>query len=131
MLAAQPRDNAPPMTSPQDLKAAIDTLLAEGGRVPEGWLVVFLAPAEGTPVEEAATALARLFKALAGKRRLLVGGNEDTFRPRPHILHRIVVKNAREERYDYFFFPDDSVVISGYWGQTFPVLFRRRQTSAG
>jgi len=113
------------MKTPQELKAAIDTLLSAEGAIPDGWLVVFLAPPDGTSVEEGAQQLGRLFKALAGARRMLVGGQQDPFRPRPHILHRIVVQNAKEARFDYFFFPEDEVVVSGYWKQTFPVLFPR------
>ena len=113
------------MMTPTELKSAIDTLLSEGGSVPEGWLVVFLTPPEGTPTDAGAQLLGRLFKALASSRRMLIGGQQDPFRPRPHILHRIVVQNAEEARFDYFFFPEDEVVISGYWKQNFPVLFRR------
>ena len=112
------------MKTPQQLKAAIDTLLAEGGHVPEGWLVVFLQPGTDA-VEEGAARFGRLFKALSSSQRMLVGGEQDPFRPRPHILHRIVIRNARAERFDYFFFPEAEVVISGYWDQTFPVLFPR------
>ena len=113
------------MKTPQELKAAIDTLLSAEGALPEGWLVVFLAPPEGTAVEAGAQLFGRLFKSLAASRRMLVGGQQDPFRPRPHILHRIVVQNAKEARFDYFFFPEDEVVVSGYWKQTFPVVFPR------
>lgn len=112
------------MKTPQQLQAAIDTLLDEGGHVPEGWLVVFLHP-DTADAEEGAARFGRLLKALSTRQRLLVGGERDPFRPRPHILHRIVVRNAREERFDYFFFPEAEVVISGYWDQTFPVIFPR------
>ncbi len=113
------------MKTPEQLQDAIDTLLDEGGSVPDGWLVIFLAPPEGTSPQDAAPMFARMFKALSEKRRLLVGGDQPVFRPRPHILHRIVTRNALEERYDYFFLPDEEVVISGYWGLSFPVLFPR------
>ena len=113
------------MKTPQELKAAIDTLLVEDGYVPEGWLVVFLTPVEGTHARDAAVQFARLFKALSSGRRMLVGGDRDPFRPQPHILHRIVVRNAQEKRYDYFFFPEEEVVVSGCWNMTFPILFRR------
>ena len=113
------------MKTPQELKAAIDTLLSAEGSLLEGWLVVFLAPPEGSSVEAGAQLFGRLFKSLAASRRMLVGGQQDPFRPRPHILHRIVVQNAKEARFDYFFFPEDEVVVSGYWKQTFPVVFPR------
>ncbi len=113
------------MKTPEQLQDAIDTLLEEDGFLAEGWLVVFLAPPEGTEPAAASLLYARLLKALAKSRKMLVGGDQTIFRPRPHILHRIAIRNALEERYDYFFFPADEVVISGYWGLSFPVMFPR------
>ncbi|MFT5680209.1 MAG: hypothetical protein ACI8RZ_001115 [Myxococcota bacterium] len=113
------------MKTPDQLQDAIDALLTEGGSVPDGWLVVFLAPPRGTSPQDASLLYARLLKGLAKGRKMLVGGDQALFKPRPHILHRIAVRNALEERYDYFFFPEDEVVISGYWDLSFPVLFPR------
>ena len=113
------------MMTPQLLQDAIDTYLGEDGHVPDGWLVVFLRPATPGSLEESANSFARFFKVLSKSHKMLVGGDRPPYRPRPHILHRVVVKNAREERYDYFFFPEDEVIISGCWDLVFPVMFPR------
>ena len=109
--------------TPQRLQDAIDTFLQEDGHLPTGWLVVFLHPAQPEPLDAAAARFAAMFAALRKSRTLLVGGEQAPFKPRPHILRRIVVRNAKEQRYDYFFFPSDDVVISGCWDLTFPVMF--------